>query len=69
MARPATISETREQAIARWEASGYLDPSCRGCEQFYLSPKKPFDVFAPGHMASRSCESGKHPHCTCDVCF
>ena len=23
----------------------------------------------PRHYASARCESGKHPHCTCDVCF
>jgi len=24
---------------------------------------------APPHFASDRCESGKHPHCSCDVCF
>lgn len=23
----------------------------------------------PPHDASKNCESGKRPHCTCDVCF
>lgn len=23
----------------------------------------------PPHDASPRCESGRHPHCTCDVCF
>ncbi len=23
----------------------------------------------PPHDASPRCESGKHPHCTCDTCF
>jgi hypothetical protein len=23
----------------------------------------------PSHTASPNCESGKRPHCTCDVCF
>ena len=23
----------------------------------------------PSHDASRHCESGKRPHCTCDACF
>lgn len=23
----------------------------------------------PSHDPSQACESGKHPHCTCDVCF
>jgi hypothetical protein len=25
--------------------------------------------FHPSHDASLRCESGKHNHCTCDVCF
>lgn len=25
--------------------------------------------FFPSHDASDRCESGKHPHCTCDTCF
>jgi hypothetical protein len=61
--------ETREQAIAFWELNGWLDPACRQCEERYLSPKHPWDVLAPNHKASRNCESGKHPHCTCDTCF
>jgi hypothetical protein len=24
---------------------------------------------APRHFASPNCESGKHNHCTCDICF
>ena len=27
------------------------------------------DPMMPSHMASARCESGKHPHCTCDTCF
>ena len=27
------------------------------------------DTMMPSHTSSASCESGKHPHCTCDVCF
>jgi len=27
------------------------------------------DGFGPRHEASRRCESGKRPHCTCDTCF
>lgn len=25
--------------------------------------------FHPSHDPSEFCESGRHPHCTCDVCF
>lgn len=27
------------------------------------------DSMMPSHTASARCESGKHPHCTCDICF
>lgn len=27
------------------------------------------DSMMPSHTASKRCESGKHPHCTCDTCF
>lgn len=26
-------------------------------------------LFAPSHDASESCQSGKHTHCSCNVCF
>jgi hypothetical protein len=25
--------------------------------------------FGPSHEPSPRCESGKRPHCTCDICF
>jgi hypothetical protein len=27
------------------------------------------DNMMPPHTPSIHCESGKHPHCTCDVCY
>lgn len=27
------------------------------------------DSFGPWHDPSPRCESGKRPHCTCDICF
>ena len=27
------------------------------------------DSMMPPHKASDYCESGKHPHCTCDICY
>ena len=27
------------------------------------------DDMMPPHIASDKCESGKHNHCTCDICF
>jgi len=64
-----TEDESREQMIQRWEKEGWLDPKCPSCKEFYDSPRKPCDVFAPNHKANSWCESGKRPHCTCDACF
>lgn len=61
--------ETREEQIARWEGNGWIVKDCVGCEDFYLNPKHPSDVFAPSHKASPKCESGGHPHCTCSTCW
>lgn len=61
------MTETRTQALARWEADGMLDPSCKSCQEwFYAVDRLPQDVHAPRHKASRNCESGGRPHCTCD---
>lgn len=27
------------------------------------------DPMMPSHTASARCESGRHPHCTCDTCY
>lgn len=59
----------RAEMISLWEAKGWLDPNCPGCQEFYKSPGLPSDVFAPSHKASNECESGKRAHCTCDTCF
>jgi hypothetical protein len=67
--RDKTPPETREAMIARWERQGFLDPACRGCREVYDSPKRPSEVFGPGHKASDRCRSGKYPHCSCDTCF
>lgn len=61
--------ETREDAIKRLEAMGYLDPACPGCAERYAHPGMPFDVMGPNHKASNGCESGKRAHCSCDSCF
>lgn len=34
---------------------------CRACAST--------DPMTPLHFASTQCESGQHPHCTCDMCF
>ena len=67
--RCEAVPETREQVIARLEASGDLDPECAFCQRIYAYPGMPYDVFAPSHKASPRCESGRYPHCSCDRCF
>jgi hypothetical protein len=65
------MNETREEALARMEASGLLDPTCSTCreEVYSRTDKMPFDVFMPNHKASSRCRSGHRNHCTCDTCF
>lgn len=60
--------ETRDQVIARWEREGRIAVGCEGCASIYAA-EDPYSVTAPPHTASKNCESGKRPHCTCDVCF
>jgi hypothetical protein len=63
--------ETRDEAIARMEKEGQLDPACSFCQSeiYSVTHVMPYNVFCPSHKASSSCQSGKHPHCTCDTCF
>ncbi len=61
------FKELRQAKINRMEATGDLDPNCKGCKPYYEHPT--VLPFAPSHKASNRCESGKYPHCTCDTCF
>lgn len=40
----------------------------KNCPDCKLIESKP-GILAPRHDPSPACESGKHPHCSCDVCF
>jgi hypothetical protein len=62
------MNETKEQRLARLESAGVIDRECAGCSEWYELPVNAFP-FAPSHKASKFCESGKRPHCTCDACF
>lgn len=62
------VEESKADMIKRWESEGRLDPNCPSCKEFYTAAK-PTSVFAPNHKPSDRCESGKHPHCSCDTCF
>lgn len=70
------LQERREAMIARLEAMGHLDPHCRGCEEQYNHYRTVWDgetvrdsAFAPHHVPSPYCQSGRRPHCTCGSCW
>jgi hypothetical protein len=64
-----------EERIKQLEADGEIDPSCKTCKEIFYPYLAMWSSdsfcwpFAPRHKPSRRCESGKHSHCTCDVCF
>ena len=63
-------SETVEERISRLEELGYIVPDCKTCQEiFYSAVRNGQIAFGPRHIPSSRCESGKRPHCTCDVCF
>ncbi len=63
--------ETIEERIARYEKYGIINPSCKTCQEVFYPALKCGEIviMAPKHIASNYCESGKRPHCTCDICF
>jgi hypothetical protein len=38
--------------------------NCKYCQEIKAS-----GGFGPSHFASPNCQSGRRPHCTCDLCF
>lgn len=62
-----SITETKEQKLARLEKAGIIVRDCAGCKPWYEHPTA--DPFVPRHKASPRCASGKRDHCTCDTCF
>lgn len=65
-ADPLTI----DAVIAEMERTGRLAPACKGCVEHYTALRETGRwAFSPPHRASAGCESGRHPHCTCDRCF
>lgn len=44
------------------DKSGKYDSDCNYCVSHYGEP-------SPPHYPSQQCKSGKHNHCSCDVCF
>lgn len=69
---------TREEKIQQLEDRGDLDPKCNMCLSIFYpfyntqwsdTQSCPRTPFAPSHRASKYCQSDKHNHCSCDVCF
>ena len=63
--------EDIDATIQRLEAMGCLDPACSTCVRVHYPAVRRTGLlpFAPPHQPSPRCESGQHPHCTCDTCF
>jgi hypothetical protein len=66
-------NETVEEHITRLELMGIVDRNCITCQKNFIMPLKEgvlmASIYMPAHKPSPRCESGKHPHCTCDICF
>jgi hypothetical protein len=56
---PPTTRRVSPATRAHWLPPG----ECAFCDSHHLDPMMPY------HDASSRCESGKHPHCTCDTCY
>lgn len=66
---PVTERRTDEDGRTYRVRAGTDEPRyydlCEPCQTF-LHTKV---TFFPPHVASRRCESGRRPHCSCDRCF
>ena len=63
---------TPREIIRECEKVGAIVPGCPGCRDFYTGVLAGYAfsmIFAPRHVPSLRCESGRRPHCTCDTCF
>jgi hypothetical protein len=62
--------ECAERRIRHLVNIGALEPGCPGCESSFAAVRTGDELpFMPHHKPSSMCESGKHPHCSCDTCF
>jgi hypothetical protein len=59
----------RAAVLAALERQGAIRPDCRECQGAFYAAPDPANAFYPRHTAMPSCQSGRHPHCTCDTCF
>jgi hypothetical protein len=59
-----TLLDIARAGMATPKVSGFLpEGECKTCDAYR------HETMAPRHTASPNCQSGKHPHCTCDTCF
>lgn len=63
MQRLAALAKTPDPATER-PVRRSRAPGCATCDR---DPGR--RQMMPPHDASERCESGKHPHCSCDTCF
>jgi hypothetical protein len=58
-------------AAVRAAATGpRLEPGCTTCDEYREHFERTGSwPSGPRHDAMERCESGKHPHCTCETCF
>jgi hypothetical protein len=61
---PDAAHDDRKPRILTDARRKYVE-GCTYCE----SIREDTHGWGPYHDASHRCESGKHPHCTCDTCF
>ena len=54
------VADTAKKTPRRSRVEG-----CAYCDKLIAKGQE----MAPPHDAANGCESGKRPHCTCDVCF
>ena len=69
MASQETQATLRAAVLAALEKQGAIEPGCVECLGAFYAHPDPVNAFYPRHTAMRSCQSGRHPHCTCDTCF
>lgn len=57
--------EIIEQVYLTRDNPGEMWRACLGCLNRIVNR----EFYGPRHKPSANCESGGHPHCTCDTCF
>ncbi len=67
------MTQAIQEYIDKLEKDGLIDPNCNTCLNYFypliMAGRNLYNIFAPRHKPSDRCESGKHPHCSCDTCF